>query len=98
MHEGFTDLNPEVKPVGPSLLRQAINLSKAIPAMINDGFRSVPDLVYNDRMRLCNSCEHWDEEGNLGLGKCNHPKCGCTRGKMKQASSECPMGNWGSYA
>lgn len=93
-HIGFTDLP---QPKGPNLVQMAVNLAKAVPDIVKSGVKIVPDNVYNDRMSLCHTCYFWNEDGNAGLGKCNHPKCGCTRGKMKLAASSCPINNWGAY-
>jgi hypothetical protein len=88
---GFKYLHP-VTPI-----QQVQNLVREAPAIIKSGFKQVPDDVYEQRMSICRTCYFWHEGGNLGLGKCEHPKCGCSKGKMKLSVSECPVGNWGSY-
>lgn len=50
--------------------------------------------VENERRAICNVCEFWQPEGHLGFGECAHPKCGCTRIKMKLAKQRCPLAFW----
>lgn len=98
MHQGFTDIPQDIKPVGPNLMTQAINLAKSIPAIVESGCKLVPDDVYEVRLGICATCYFWDENDNAGFGKCNHPKCGCSKAKQRIAISSCPIGNWGAYA
>lgn len=97
MHQGFTEIKqPEI--LGPSLPRQILNLAKEVPKLVASGFKTVPEAVYEQRMGICRTCHFWDEAGNMGAGKCNHPKCGCTKKKLTFASQSCPVGSWGVYA
>ena len=82
----------------PSIPQMAVNLVKEAPAIIKSGFKTVPDEVYESRMAICRTCYFWSESGNAGLGKCEHQKCGCSKGKMKMAVSKCPIDNWDAYA
>lgn len=88
---GFKYLHP-VSPI-----QQVKNLAKEAPKLIKSGFSRVPNNIYQARMVMCESCYYWHASGNLGLGKCEHPKCGCTRGKMRMSASACPIGNWGEH-
>lgn len=46
------------------------------------------------RLAICRACEYWNEAGNVGLGECKHPGCGCTRFKHGLATETCPAGKW----
>jgi hypothetical protein len=46
------------------------------------------------RYETCLRCEYWSNKARLGLGKCRHPDCGCTRLKFRWATERCPMGKW----
>lgn len=90
-HIGFKDINP------PNIVQQVTNLARELPTMIKNGFKRVPDDIFEQRMQMCRTCFYWDEKGNLGFGKCKHPKCGCSKAKHLLEISSCPMGNWGKY-
>lgn len=51
--------------------------------------------VRRARAGICTACEHWAPLGNLGLGECRAPGCGCTRAKWWLATEACPLGKWG---
>ncbi len=44
----------------------------------------------------CRKCpgRYWEEDARLGLSKCSHPQCGCTRLKLWLRSEKCPMNVW----
>lgn len=42
----------------------------------------------------CAACDFWHPLGNLGLGECRAPSCGCTRLKRWVATEKCPEGKW----
>ena len=50
--------------------------------------------IYAARADACNACEYWDASARLGLGKCKHAKCGCTKFKRWMATEKCPLGKW----
>lgn len=54
----------------------------------------VDEKVYAARMAICERCEYWSGNARLGLGKCTHSSCGCTRLKQKIATESCPVGRW----
>lgn len=53
-----------------------------------------PRPVRRARAAICGACEHWNPGGNLGLGECRAPGCGCTRAKWWLATEACPLGKW----
>lgn len=59
----------------------------------------VPDDVLAVRRAACAACEYHDPAGNLGLGECKHPGCGCTGTKLSFAAMSCPLTppKWGRY-
>lgn len=42
------------------------------------------------RMSVCQACEYWNAAGNLGLGECQAPGCGCTKFKVWLLNEKCP--------
>lgn len=76
---------------GPSIVRQAQNLTVAVIDWSRSGFKLADDSVISHRETVCLACEYWDSSGNAGLGKCRHMNCGCTRAKWKLATSQCPL-------
>ena len=54
----------------------------------------VPDEILAVRQSICEACEYWQPDGNLGLGKCSHKRCGCTKFKLQLATERCPDGLW----
>lgn len=51
------------------------------------------------RLAICQACQYYAPTGNLGLGECRAPGCGCTRAKLALATSQCPLipPKWGPY-
>ena len=52
---------------------------------------TVPAAIYAERLSACTNCPHHLPDGNLGLGECAHPGCGCTKAKLVFATLSCPM-------
>lgn len=79
----------------PSLLQQGKNLSQFTWRLIhylhqNAGNLHVSDSIFNERMSLCQSCEHFDQSQT----RCT--QCGCFLNvKAKMMFEECPVGKWG---
>jgi hypothetical protein len=66
-----------------SLTEEAIKWSK------ND-FGLVTDEQYEERIKQCKACEHWDPTGFVNTGLCK--VCGCsTIAKLKLVTTECPL-------
>lgn len=82
----------------PGLLKQAKNLNAAALRVAKAATRGERIRVEQEelqyRLSVCRSCDLWDEIGNMGLGKCNHSGCGCTRLKHGFATEKCPLGKW----
>jgi hypothetical protein len=52
----------------------------------------VPDDIRNERLSICQGCEHWSKQSN----RCT--ECGCQmRVKSSLSSSKCPINKWGPY-
>ena len=82
----------------PNLFVQAKNLNKAAlrvakAAITRERIKVEKEELYY-RLSVCRSCDLWDEGGNVGLGKCNHSGCGCTRLKHGFSTEQCPLGKW----
>jgi hypothetical protein len=76
-----------------SFSKKASNLSKSMVTWAGSGFQKVQQHVYENRLSICRKCEFWQENGNLGMGKCL--KCGCGKGKHWLPHEQCPIGLWG---
>ena len=82
-------------PVGePGLARQAVHAVGAVVRWAGNGFNTVSPEIESIRLSICRGCSLWNPEGNAGLGKCRHAKCGCTKFKLKLATEKCPDGLW----
>lgn len=88
-----------------SLMRKMLNLADSMgevaSAAITNPTRAinVPPEVYAQRLEACTGCEFHSPDGNLGLGECTHPSCGCTKIKLTFAALQCPLDppRWGIY-
>jgi hypothetical protein len=78
----------------PNFPNKVKNFAGSMTKWACGGFKKVGQDVYNKRMAVCNACQFWDNDGNLGMGKCS--KCGCGRGKLWLGHEKCPIGKWDS--
>jgi len=81
-------------PPEPTLVDLATNFATATARWAAEGFPVVDQAVYAARAAACDACEYWDGAARLGLGKCKHAKCGCTRFKRWLATERCPIARW----
>lgn len=76
---------PEDRPPVPSVWQQARNLGKAVVQHVAGGMRLVPREVFEERIRTCEACPHFDK----GPRKCKI--CGCFMDlKASWADQQCP--------
>jgi hypothetical protein len=85
---------PPVTLPEPSIADMAGNFKAALADWATAGFPITTREFALARAEICKSCEFWNAKARLGLGKCTHPKCGCTRLKWWLATSSCPAGKW----
>ena len=78
------------KPERASVVTKAGRLRRELTAWLKRGAPLVPKEVRQARLAICRACEYYDAAGNLGLGECRFPGCGCTRVKAALATSRCP--------
>jgi hypothetical protein len=78
---------PKVEPPKP-----IENLAKSMKNWAKAGFKTVNKAEYEKRLKICRSCEFWNEQANYSLGRCE--KCKCTKMKLKLATESCPIGKW----
>jgi hypothetical protein len=78
----------------PTRVEMLENAVTAAARWARAGFKTVSTEQAAARDDACNSCEHWDADARLGLGKCN--RCGCTMLKWWLATEICPVGKWPS--
>jgi len=81
-------------PIEPKLIDKAANLTKALGTWAKSGFKVADKKTIKLRKSACELCKFWKHDGNMGLGKCNHEKCGCTKIKWWLATEKCPAGKW----
>ena len=82
------------RPQEPTAAELAANFSSALARWSAAGFPVTSRLTYEARATVCEPCEFWDATARLGLGKCLHKKCGCTKMKRWLATEKCPVGKW----
>lgn len=91
--------NPEVcnkvkEALPPTVVTKAINLGVAVVKHLADGLAKVDDDYYEQRLKICKSCEHRSLDDN-------NPEClicGCpVKTKAHWRSEGCPIGKWQSH-
>lgn len=80
--------------IRPRLRVKVTRLLRALAKWARGGFGLVERRARALRRRACEACPFWAKRGNLGLGECRHPACGCTRVKRWLATERCPVGKW----
>lgn len=91
-------IRPSDQQPAPSLLAKAKHITQASAriakaAVQGERIRVSPE-ERDRRLAICRACDLWNEGGNVGLGECKHPGCGCTRFKHGLANETCPLGHW----
>jgi len=75
-------------------MQMGVSFCRGMLLWARDGFRLATSPVYKERASICAQCHLWQSKARLGLGKCGHTACGCTKAKLKVASQACPLGKW----
>ena len=88
LREKFPPPPPRPQPPTPTLAELAENFAGAMSGWAQAGFKVVERAEYERRHTACLSCEFWQPDARLGLGKCK--KCGCSRVKLWLFTSRCP--------
>jgi hypothetical protein len=84
----------EGAPPEPRFVDSAENLAKAIGRWIKGGFAVASAETIGKRKAACEACPYWEGDARLGLGKCKHAKCGCTKLKWWLETETCPDNRW----
>jgi hypothetical protein len=79
--------------LNPNFPTQVKNFAGSMGTWAGSGFKRVQQHVYEKRLAICRKCQFWQENGNMGMGKCL--KCGCGKGKHWLPHEQCPIGLWG---
>ena len=82
------------KPKPPTVTQMTKNFAKATVKWAESGFGVVTKKRFKERLEICRGCSFWDEKARLGMGKCNHEDCGCSKGKLWLKSEKCPIEKW----
>lgn len=86
-----TDLMKEQPaPEKASAVTKLRRLRRELATWAKSGAKIVPRPVRRERMAICAACSYFSAAGNMGLGACLYPGCGCTRAKAWLATSVCP--------
>ena len=73
----------------PSFLQTAKNAGTSLVNHAMNSFQSVPANVKEERIKICEGCEHYDSEST----RCD--ECGCFINiKAGWASEKCPIDKW----
>lgn len=73
----------------PPISTQIVNFSKAVVKHARNKFKKVDELIYRQRLEICNGCEFHSN------GRCTHKACGCYLAtKAWWASENCPIAKW----
>lgn len=81
----------------PSPVGIWLKIARAVVAVqiwAKAGFPVAAFAVRLERRAICEACPAWRPKGNLGLGECVDPRCGCSRLKRWLATERCPAGKW----
>lgn len=81
-------------PVRSAAAVKLFNLKRAMKKWVASGCQLAPSKVRKIRSSICSMCPYWNGDGNIGLGECKAPGCGCTRAKVWLATESCPIGKW----
>jgi hypothetical protein len=73
----------------PPLIQKAKNLANSVVGWARDGFKTVSDDIFWQRISICRTCPWWEEQDRKTIGMCK--KCGCSTGKHRMAASQCPL-------
>ena len=73
----------------PSILEMPFTFAEAMVRWRAAGYPVIDEPDYDVRSATCDACEYWNPNGNLWLGKCKAPGCGCTKFKRWLATEVC---------
>ena len=94
--------NCSTKPEPPSMVKRAVNFTKAVTQHVMTGRKHCSEEQKAERFNICksNQCGLFLPNGEGGI--CSHDKCGCyirSNGqfmdKLSWAESKCPVDMWG---
>jgi len=76
--------------MNPTLQLKVINLQRELRIWGTKGFPLATEAQRAERASTCEVCSYYDPRGNMWLGECRAPGCGCTRFKWWLATAKCP--------
>ncbi|MBB5033180.1 hypothetical protein [Prosthecobacter vanneervenii] len=106
LQPGVTQLSPESAAIDgdfaaflarlelPTAAEIAARGMAAFGRWLAAGLPLVDETTRQKRAMVCEACPAWDSEARAGLGRCGHPKCGCTSLKWWLKTEKCPAGWW----
>jgi hypothetical protein len=85
---------PPRKAAYPSAAKMLGTFSKSMASWAKKGFKVVTPKQFEERHKICHSCDQWDASAMAGTGRCK--VCGCsTQAKLRLATEKCPIDKWG---
>ena len=84
-------------PPKSSFILLAKRFSLAMLRWLAAGCPLVSRLVLRYRARICAACQFWRPQARLGMGKCDHPECCCTKFKRVFGTEVCPANKWPAW-
>tara|TARA_R110002126_G_scaffold222874_1_gene367936 strand:+ start:209 stop:619 length:411 start_codon:yes stop_codon:yes gene_type:complete len=78
----------------PRMTEKISTFGKAMGRWMDSGFEIADGKEVSRRKEICTMCPKWDKGARLGLGKCTHNACGCTKLKWWLKGEKCPADLW----
>jgi hypothetical protein len=72
------------------ILTKLSRLRSAVASWNRSGREITPKATRQARLEACKACPYYKADGNIGLGECQAPGCGCSRLKVWLATETCP--------
>lgn len=80
-------------PAKPTMAQMAKNFFKSAAVFVAAGMPRASVADIEKRLDFCRYCEHYDQTGYGGMGRCL--VCGCNMEiKSAMATEYCPLGKW----
>lgn len=85
----YTDiLQEKCNGATPTIIQQMTNVMVSSLKYIAGGFHNVSDEEYEDRLKICKTCDRYND------GRCL--ECGCYLSiKARMSTEKCPLDKWG---
>jgi hypothetical protein len=73
--------------ISPGILQMATSFGTSMAKFVSGGFQTTTRKTYEERLAICQQCEHYSREACL--------ICGCfLKPKLSMPHEQCPLGKW----